>query len=123
MRFKAAVQPSLVFGGVVHGVVNSREALMAVIIIAQPFSSLVLLPVHCCPSLVDICFPVLLGCIYESDVFRRSPGDKYAIKKAVVIIRTRLIGDQRHCGTRASATQDVKYLKCLEAIQSNSQQA
>lgn len=58
---------------------------MAVIIIAQPFSSLVLLPVHCCPSLVDICSPVFLGGIYESDVFRRSPGDKYGIKKAVVM--------------------------------------
>lgn len=82
---------------------------MAVIIIAQPFSSLVLLPVHCCPSLVDICFPVLLGGIYESNVFR-SPGDKYAPKKSCGDIRTRLIGDQRHCGLCHTGCREFELL-------------
>lgn len=45
---------------------NSREPLTAVIIIAQPFSAFVLFPFPCCQSIVDICFAVLLGGIYES---------------------------------------------------------
>lgn len=93
---------------------------MAVIIIVQPFSSLILLPVHCCLSLVDICVPFLLGGAMFSEGVREI---NMLFKKAVGIIRTRLIGDQWHCGTRASATQDVKNLNCFEAIQSNSQQA
>lgn len=82
------------------------------VIVAQPFSSPVLLPFPCCQSLVDICFLVLLGGIYESFV-SRSPGVQYVIKKkcnkkekSCDNIRT------KPCDTRASIPQDVENLNC-----------